>query len=288
MTFALEPHAHGVDLVVTGDWSSAARETFEAGRADGLVLNYAKGFREQPIDFVQGLPIRKLDVMARSVHDLSPVYSLASTLEELRVQSDPRAAIELENLPRVKTLAASWPQVRSSIMFAPQIEDLSVPSYSESNLEPLAGLTSLTSLVMKERPKLRSLDGLEAFPWLTRLGVFLASGLSDIGALERTRCPALQVLQMQACKKIPDVVPVAGLSSLRFFDLSEGGEIPSVGPLAELLNLERLYLYDSTRVADGDLTPIVGLPRLTDFRMQNRRGYSPSVREIQEAISRRG
>ncbi|XGX78366.1 hypothetical protein LQK93_01154 [Terrabacter sp. BE26] len=86
----MEPRDKGVDLVVTGDWSRAAREALESVRADGLVLNYARGFREQPIDFIEGLPIRKLDLLARSVTDLSPVYSLAPTLEELRVQSDPR------------------------------------------------------------------------------------------------------------------------------------------------------------------------------------------------------
>ncbi|WP_374970592.1 hypothetical protein [Terrabacter sp. BE26] len=57
--------------------------------------------------------------------------------------------IELEALPRVRTLAASWPQIRSSIVFAPQIEDLAVPSYAEPDLGPLSCLTSLTSLVMK-------------------------------------------------------------------------------------------------------------------------------------------
>ena len=122
MSFVLEPRAdQGVDLVVTGDWSVAAREALLTGLADGLVLNYAKGFRERPIDFIEGLPIRKLDLLARSVSDLSPVCSLGSTLEELRVQSNPRAAIDLERLPRLRTLAASWPQVRSSILFAPQI-----------------------------------------------------------------------------------------------------------------------------------------------------------------------
>lgn len=77
MILVLEPRADGgVDLVVTGDWSWAAREAVESGRADGVVLNYARGFREQPIDFLRGMPIRKVDLLARSVSDLSPVYSL--------------------------------------------------------------------------------------------------------------------------------------------------------------------------------------------------------------------
>lgn len=287
MTFQLVDTPAGTDLLLTGAWSPAAAAALLEGRADGLVLNYTAGFKEPDLAFFAGLPIRRLQVLDRTVTDLSPVYGLADCLITLRVQSDPRAVIELERLPRVRTLSASWPQIRASILFAPQIEDLAVPSYSEPDLQPLSALTSLTSLVMKERPKLRSLDGMEAFPWLTRLGVFLAPGLADISAVERSRPPALQVLQLQACRKIPDIAPVASCTSLRFFDLSEGGEIRSVGPLADLVNLERLYLYDSTKVADGDLGPIARLPRLKDFRMQNRRGYSPTVKEIQDAIARR-
>lgn len=287
MSFIVEERSNGLDLIVTGDWSPAARMVLERGDADGLVLNYARGFREQSLEFLGALPIRKLDLLARSVSDLSPVLSLAPTLEELRVQSDPRAAIDLASLPRLRTLAASWPQVRSSIMFAAQIEDLSIAAYSEPDLEPLAGLSSLTSLVMKERPKLRSLEGLESFPWLAQLGVFLASSLTDIRALGHRPRPALQVLQLQACKKVNDIEAVSSLESLRFFDLSEGGEIPSVAPLAQLVNLERLHLYDTTKITDGNLQPIVELPRLRDFRMQNRRHYSPSVSEVQSVIASR-
>lgn len=274
-------------MVVTGDWSPAAREALEGGRADGLVLNYAKGFRQQPIDFIEGLPIRRLDLLARSVRDLSPVSSLAGTLEELRVESDPRAVIQLERLPRLRTLAASWAQVRASIALAPQLEDLVLAPYSEPDLGLLSGLSSLTSLVMKESRGLRSLDGLDAFPSLLRLAIFLAPGLANIDALEGSRLPVLRELRLANCRRIRDIAPVAGCVPLQFLDLSEGAEVPSVGPLAELVNLERLYLYDTTKVADGDLGPIARLPKLKDFRMKNRRGYTPSVKEIQAAITTR-
>lgn len=290
MSFVLEPNIDdidGVDLVVTGDWSKDAQRALEAGRADGLVLNYARGFLEQPIDFVEGLPIRRLNILARSVDDLSPIYSLAPTLQEFRVQSHPRAVIELERLPHVRTLAASWPQVRGSIRFAPQLESLALPSYSEPDLSPLAALTSLSSLVMKQRPNLRSLDGVEAFPWLVQLSIHMARNLVDITPLGRSRPLALQVLQLQACRKVPDIAPVAACPSLQFFDLSEGPTIPTVASLDGLVNLERIYLYGSTKIDDGDLEPIARLPRLRDLRIRNRLGYSPPVAEIQAAIADR-
>ena len=60
-----------------------------------------------------------------------------------------------------------------------------------------------------------------------------------------------------------------------------------MAPLSSLKGLETLYLYGSTKVADGDLRPIAGLPRLNDFRMMNRNNYKPSVRDIAAAIKLR-
>lgn len=287
VTFVFEPSADGVDLVVTGEWSPVARQALEDGRADGLVLNYAKGFREKPIDFLEGLQIRKLNLLARSVSDLTPVYSLASSLQELRVQSDPHAVLQLGRLPRLRTLAASWHQIQGSIVFASQLESLSVASYAGSDLEPLGSLSSLASVVMKERPKLRSLDGIEAFPWLAHLEVHRARNLVDISGLQQVSSPILEVLQLPSCQKVLDIASVASCTSLRFFELSEGAEIPSVAALSDLLRLERPYLYGSTKVADGDLLPIANLPRLRDFRMVNRRNYTPSTLVIKEEIDRR-
>lgn len=288
VTFTLEQTPEGVDLVVTGAWSSEAAGCLVSGEADGLVLNYARGYREKDLSFVKGLPIRRLHLLARTVTDLTPIYASAELLESLRVQSDPRATIELERLPLLRTLSADWQQVHGSIRFAPQLERLFLLGYSEPDFGVLSSLTALVSVVLKDYPLVRSLAGVEDLPWLATLGVYLAKNLEDITALERTALPTLQVLQLPSCRKVADIDAVAACPSLRFFELSDGGEIPTVAPLAGLDHLERLYLYGSTKIADADLGPIARLPRLSDFRIQSRRRYSPPVKEIQDAIARRG
>ena len=200
-------------------------------------MNYARGFREQPIDFLEGLSIRKLNLLAQSVNDLTPVYSLASSSQELRVQSYPHAVLQLERLPRLRTLAASWHQIQGSIMFAPQLGGLSVASYAGSDLAPLGSLSSLASVIMKERPKLLSLEGIEAFPWLAHLGVHWAQNLVDISGLQQASSPILEVLHFPSCQKVLDIASVASWPSLRFFELSEGAEIPAVAPVSDLLRL---------------------------------------------------
>jgi hypothetical protein len=287
MTFTIEKTADGIDLVITGQWSSTSAGCLETGQADGLVLNYARGYQEKDLSFIRGLPIRRLHILSRTVTDLSPVYSLAETLVTLRVQSDPRATIELERLPRLRTLSADWRQVQSSIHSVPHLEKLFLLSYAEPDFTPLASLTSLSSIVMKDYPQVRALDGIEDLSWLAELGVHLGTNLEDISALRRAASPVLEVLQLPSCRRVTDIDPVAACSSLRFFELSDGAEIPTVELLADLVSMERLYLYGSTKIADCNLGPIARLPRLQDFRIQNRRGYSPSVKEIQEAIERR-
>jgi len=217
--------------------------------------------------------------------DLAPVYSLAETLESLRIQVDPQVVIELERLPLLRTLSAGWSQIDGSIRFAPHLHRLFILSYTERDLTPLTPASGLVSVVMKDYPQVQSLDGVEELPWLAELGVHLAKGLQDISALRRAGSPVLKTLQLTSCRKIPDIAAVSACTGLTFLDVSEGGDIPSVAPLTELAGLERLYLYGSTRVLDGDLGPVAGLPRLQDLRMQSRRSYSPSVKEIQAAIA---
>ena len=283
MTFVLEDTPDGVDLVVTGDWSSKARDALSAGKANGLDLNYAKGFRERDLRFLEGLPLRRLRILSRTMSDLTPLYSLSETLESLSVQTNPRTVIELERLPRLRNLSASWSQIRGSIAFLPHLRRLFVLGYAESDLTPLATLSELVSLVMKDYPHVRSLDGMGDLSNLTELGVHLARGLEDISSL-RAGPWLLSRLQLSHCRRIPDIGPVAGCPALELLDFSECGDIPSVKPLTGLTRLEGLHLWGSTKVLDGDLRPVASLSNLRDFKMQSRPPYSPSVKDIQDAI----
>ena len=51
-----------------------------------------------------------------------------------------------------------------------------------------------------------------------------------------------------------------------------------------ITNLTVLHLHESTRIADGDLEPLLGLRHLRDFRMMNRNHHRPAVSEIKEHL----
>lgn len=130
---------------------------------------------------------------------------------------------------------------------------------------------------------MRSLDGVEAMTWLAHLGVYLAP-LEDTSALARLCSPVLTELRLAACRRVTSLEDIRELVGLRFLDVSEGGTIESLKPVAALQGLQRLHLYDSTTIADGDLKPLLGLAHLRDLRIMSRRHYIPSVQDLKRQL----
>lgn len=220
--------------------------------------------------------------MARAITDVSPVYDLADSLQELRVQVG-AARIDLTALPNLRGLSCTWAQVADTIGEVTGLDDLFLGGYDERDLAPLAHLTALRSLRMKDRPALRSLDGVESLPWLAHLGIYLAP-LEDTTALAQIGSPVLTELILASCRRIVSLSAMSRLIGLRRLEVSEGGTIESLKPIADLRLVERLYLYGSTKIADGDLTPLLGMPRMHDLRIVNRRHYVPSAQEVEARL----
>jgi len=279
--FRLVAGEHGTDLVVTGDWSSQARKEILDGNADGLVLNYAKGFRERDLRFIEGLPLRRLDILARTHSDLTPIYTLSSTLEELSLQTAP-TPVDLSRLPSVVRVGATWSQVEATIHSLPGLQDLFVLAYDEPDLSALFGNKELVSLSMKDRPRVQTLDGVEDFTWLRHLALPLA----PVHSLEplTSASPLLKVLDFSHCRNIGSIAPIGPLEGLLRVDFSDCGDIESVGVFDSLKLVEDILMWGSTRVVDGDLSPLARLSRLRTLRMKPRKTYRPPVSEIKIAI----
>jgi len=279
--YRLESESDGVTLVVVGPWSDEMARQMESGRVDGLDLNYAKGFKDTDLAFVRGWPIKRLSILARTVADLSAVRRLGATLESLSVQSAPSATVDVSAFPLLRSLAAEWVQVRSSVAEGTRLQDLMLRSYNEADLTALRWNTGLRRLRFKERPRLRSLAGVESLRSLEHLAVYLAP-LNDLEALRDVASP-LSELHVESCP-VGDLEPLAGLRVLRLLNASECGDVRSLGPLRELRNLEVVWMFGTTKVLDNDLSALAGLPQLRELRMRSRQTYRPSVEEIQRDL----
>jgi hypothetical protein len=278
-SFTIEQDESGRVLVVRGDWTPDAERLIERGRVDGLRLNYALGYRERSLDFLRAWPLRSIEILARTVDDLSPVYRLAGTLKELHVTTSPRARIDLALLPHLSSLSASWEQVHETFLASSSLRNIFLLGYTEPDLYPIAQLRLLESLRLKEIGGLRSLDGVERMPHLTQLHPIGARHLTDIDAL--AACPTIENLWMEASlRSVGRLDPIQSLVRLRFLEIGDCGGFDSIGPLAGLSQLQSLYAWGTTNVADGDLSVLTELPELKTLRMMNRRHYRPSVKDV--------
>jgi hypothetical protein len=273
----------GIEFELLGPWSPEAAVAFRESGADRLVANYARGFVARDLRFLAGLPLRGLDILARTIDDLAPVHELGDTLESLAVETGTRTRIDLRCFPRLKDLSCNWRQVAESIQETEDLESLFLLTYDPEDLMPLAHLRHLRALRMKDRPALRTLEGVQRLSWLDTLEIYTAP-LHDLTALAELRSPVLRELALGACQQITDLHAVAACEALEELDVSDGGALSSLSPIAGLKRLSRLYLYGSTRIADGDLTPLLGLDRLRDLRMMSRRNYTPSLADVKRQL----
>jgi Leucine-rich repeat (LRR) protein len=288
-SFVIHDDDTGRSLDVVGDWMPRAAGVLARSEADGLILNYARGFRERSLDFLQHWPLRRLTILARTITDLEPIYRLADTPEYLSLASSDKVALDLTGLPRLKHLSCeNWSQLEPTIADCPSLEYLYAGSYTPRDLLPLANNRNLTTIRMKDRPRLESLNGVDAFASLEELGIFGAPLLKDVVDLGSASAPRkLRTLELELCRGVSTLDGIGRLTDLTYLNIGDCGDIASFAPLANLRHLKELYAYGTTRVVDGDLSPLTGLTELTNLRLKNRRDYHPAVKSIEEQIQRR-
>lgn len=247
------------------------------------MANYARGFVGRDLRFVSDLPLRGLDILAPTIDDLAPVHELGETLESLAVKTGPHTHIDVGRLPRLKHLSCDWGQVADSIEETKTLESLFFLAYQAADLSPLAHLRDLRVLRMKDRPALRTLEGVQQLLWLDSLEIYVAP-LHDLAALAELRSPVLRTLALGGCQQVMELNALAACVALEELDLGDCGDVSTLSPIADLDRLNRLQLYGSTKVVDGDLTPLLGLHRLRDLRMMSRRTYTPSLTQVKRQL----
>lgn len=280
--FAVGQFPDRVEVMVTGRWTDKAARLFESGEADRLVLNYAHGFSEPNLEFLQGVPVRQLVVVDRRLQSLEPISALGPTLEMLHISTRTSLNVDLSRLPHLQDLSVEWDLVRSSIARLSHLRRLSLARFDETDLASLAHLDGLRRLVLTDRPRVRSLSGVSSHPDLRELGVFYAKDLDDFSDLRRLA--HVEKLELEGCKKLMRLDDIGVCAGLRWLNLSECDELVSLAPIRGM-NLEDLRLAGTTKILDNDLSPIASLERLKSFRIQSRRSYQPSVEKIKEDLN---
>lgn len=270
--------------MVVGPWTPEAAALVAEGFVDGLVLNYARGFQELDLEFLDAWPLRRLDVLDRKLVDLTPVGKLGATLQSLSVQAAPNTRMDLADLPRLRVLAAWWDVVKDTIHQPEALNTVIVMDYDEVSLRPLSAQPALERLILKFAPSLETLDGAEDLSSLTTIRVAGARELHDLSSLATLDGSMIEV-DIQACLDLNALDDLSGLHKLRFLGANDCGRLASLTPIASLEKLVVFHGWGTTRIEDNDLSPLVQLPLLSEIRMRDRRDYNPRVSELQKHLA---
>jgi hypothetical protein len=284
--FVIEDTPHGRVLVVTGPWTRDAEAVVTSGNVWGLVLNYARGFAESDLSFLGAWPLRHLQVLDRNQRDLAPMARLGATLQSLMIDAAPGVRIDLDELPNLTRLHAGWDAVEATFHAPEALADVWLNGYHGSDLAALSTQPSIRRLEIVSAPLLESLDGVEELRDLEGLRIALARELKDLSAAGSV-ADTLVEFQLETCLGVDAIDEIAALSKLTLLGVKDCGRIESLQPIEGLRELRVFLAWESTRVMDNDLSPLLALPKLIEVRMRDRRDYRPRVAEVATFLAER-
>ena len=277
--FSLEHGLYGPRVILKGEWSVSVEQYLLNQNIAELEINHAKGWRGKDIEFVARFPcLVSLTIIDRELQDTSPIHAL-HRLKSLRVLTYSDSEINFGEFPELRQCGLEWRDGASSIFNCANLEELFINRYDHQDTSAFAKLKNLESLTLLGGA-IRSLKGLSHLSRLKslRLGDLKhLSGLAGIKDLSQ-----LEILEINTCRFVGEIEEIAQLTDLNELYLNNIGSIDSIRPLRCLNNLLKLTFYESTDVLDGDMTPLLSLPRLQMVSFKNRKHYS----HTREAITR--
>jgi hypothetical protein len=250
----------------------------------GMDLISCHGFLSKDLSCLSKFDfVKHINILLRNIEDISPIYTL-SNLETLTLQTDDNSAIDFKQFPNLKTVAFVWRPKSDSLFACTKLEMLRIRNYKAktNDLLHFSNMIGLKSLTLVTSP-IQSLAGIENLQNLEELSLNYLSKLNNIEHIKHLK--NLVDLEFESCKAISSYEPISKLNQLKRLVFDKMGQIPSVEPFSALENLEWLGWYEKTTITDGDLSPLLNLPKLIKLAIPRRKHYSHTDEEILKAIS---
>jgi Leucine-rich repeat (LRR) protein len=267
-------------VVLEGGWRDEYANVIREKRLAALSVRVIGG----DLSFLEGLPhLRCLVLNGTDVRDISSVQALGA-LETLCLNVSNRKRLDLDfaRFSRLRDLTVEWNPGFDSVFACGVLERLYVAAPPDPDLSRFAALTSLRRLELGNGARLTSTTHLRDLQALTFLGLYHQRALTSL--VEVSELPHLAALDINTCRRLGALDSLAGAHGLKSLHVANCGDIESLAPLETLTGLETFYAWESTRVADGDLSVLLRLPRLRTVAMMSRPEYRPPLQEIEARL----
>ena len=271
------------EMFVTDEpWDPAYAEWFEDGTCDGLVIGAPTRRKSGPAVDLAFLPdvagLRSLRILS-GVPDLSPV-TRCSGLVRLRLPGSATSELDLSGLRGLRELEVPWPVVARSLPLMASLDDLVLPEWKGASLSVLGPKPALRKLRLEaSRNHVTDMEGAALLPALCELRLY-------DGRLARSEllagAAALEDVSLLSAKT-DTIAFVSSLALLQRLELENSSDIASLAPVADHPALREVIVSGSTRIVDGDLSPLLDNARLTFAAVERGHAhYSHAPREVRK------
>ena len=270
-------------LVLKTSWSAELIDVIRNRDISVLRLTEAMGWNDIEVSFLNDLNdvgLRGVEIYSWDVKDISPLQCMTD-LEYLGLQCDFNKAPDFSEFKKLRFCKLNWRPKAKTIFSCTNLESLNISSYPEDNLKPLENNVNLKSLQIISR-KLTSLSGINALKNLNELILSDCSKLNSIDDIEKSE--NISVLYFNSCKKIDDISVLSKVHNIKKLVLDNCGDIDSLKPLVQCKKLETISFTGDTRIKDGDLSPLLKLPKLKNIFFNNKKNYSHNRESIVSII----
>jgi Leucine-rich repeat (LRR) protein len=279
-------------LVLTGPWThDVAKAMRETGLKD-LRLSHYTAWKDKSIEFLRDVPfLERLDLWAVGIREVSPLYLLEKLkclslnmvtapiqfqrfpeLQDLRIAGY-RREIPFKSLPALRRVdLGNWnASLYSEVFHAKRLHRLSISGYTGADLSEFHELEHLEELGLGAS-SIASLAGASRLPRIKRLALTLVNRLQDLRGLEG--CGSLTYLFVEKAKILRNIDALAKLGELQELGLSDCPLLESIQPIRGLSKLQAVYLSNTTRIGDADLSVLKALPQLRHASFVDRPTYN--------------
>lgn len=282
--FILSDIKGSISLIIQENKINESKDYMLKKGITGLIINMSLGYTKLDVDFLSDFNfIEYLNIVHQPLGDTKAINSLHG-LKSLVLYAYFFTEIDFNNFPNLQECSIlHWTPNAKNLFNCTKLKILHINSYKKDDLSELNGLKLLEKLRI-DNSQLTSLNGLQKLTKLKELNLGLLTKLTSIDNIKDT--PSLEKLNIQSCKKIP-YDTLWGIKSLRWLNLSDVGNIPTIKGIERLNKLEEVYLVGDTKILDGDLSPLLKLPSLKKVGVAHLSHYKPTSLEIEAKVEKK-
>jgi hypothetical protein len=257
-----------------------ALEAFAEGNFSGLRVS---GIAD--LSFLSEFPsLRYLEVVDQQRVPTRDLEGL-SNLRGLWLQT-PGAGIDFSWFPELEVFVGDWHRDNRHVSRCQELRQLRAWHFKpkSADLQELAHTTRLEWLALTQT-NIMSLTGLETLEDLRYLDLAYAPALESLDVFRPGRLQ-LRELSIEKAKKIASYEPIAALPWLRRLKLSWCAPMPDL-KWTKGMDLLDNFSFVETNVEDGDLSPLLELPKLRYVGTMDKKHYNYKFNAINEILSQR-